>query len=291
MTLDAEQRELFRKGLEHATAAASGPSLDAALADMGWADALELDPYVAVGGLFEAQGRAGATSRALDGVLADALGVEPGAFVVPAMGRGLVVGGLEGVSRVYVADDGGLQLVDVAGLSTRAVRGIDPALGLVEVVGAGAPIFAPAGVAAAQRAVSHELIGASRAMLELAREHALDRVQFGQPIAGFQAIRHKLAETLVAIEAAAGALDASWDDGTPFAAMVAKGIAGKAARVTAKHCQQVLAGIGFTEEHAFHGYLRRTRVLDQLFGDSRTLTSELGAHLLEQRAIPPMLPL
>jgi hypothetical protein len=44
-----------------------------------------------------------------------------------------------------------------------------------------------------------------RAMLALARSHALDRVQFGRPLAGFQAVRHRLAETLVALEGASAA--------------------------------------------------------------------------------------
>ena len=50
------------------------------------------------------------------------------------------------------------------------------------------------------------LVGAGRAMLSLARQHALDRVQFGRPVASFQAIRHRLAETLVAIEGAEATL-------------------------------------------------------------------------------------
>ena len=307
--LDAEQRELFVKGLAHATASASGAALDAALADMGWADALELDPRVAVGALFSAQGRAGATSRALDVVLASALGMEPAVFVLPALGAyappgegasvtGLLLGGgaaIAGVADVRVSTGDRLIPLSTESLTLRTVEGIDPAIGLVEVsgplAGTGPSITWSDGVAAAQRALSHELIGASRAMLELAREHALDRVQFGQPIAGFQAIRHKLADVLVVIESAEASLDAAWDDGTPFAASVAKAIAGKAARLTAKHCQQVLAGIGFTAEHAFQGYLRRTRVLDQLFGDSRTLTRELGTQLLATRTVPPILPL
>ena len=59
---------------------------------------------------------------------------------------------------------------------------------------------------------AHELVGASRTMLELAREHALERVQFGRPISSFQAVRHRLAETLVAIETADAVLAAAWDD-------------------------------------------------------------------------------
>ena len=97
------------------------------------------------------------------------------------------------------------------------------------------------------RALAHELIGASRAMLSLAREHALERVQFGVPIASFQAVRHRLAETLVAIEAAQAAVDARVGRRHRLRRC---GGQGRRRAVTparsAKHCQQVLAGIGFT---------------------------------------------
>ena len=125
----------------------------------------------------------------------------------------------------------------------------------------------------AQLAVGHELVGAARAMLELARAHALDRIQFGQPIGRFQAVRHRLADTLVAVEAADAALDAAWEDRSPQAAAMAKALAGRAARTAARHCQQVLAGIGFTTEHDLHRYVRRVLVLDQLVGAGRTLTA------------------
>ena len=74
------------------------------------------------------------------------------------------------------------------------------------------PVDWAAAVALAQLAVAHELVGASRKALALAREHALERIQFGQPIARFQAVRHRLAETLVAIETATAVLDAAWLD-------------------------------------------------------------------------------
>ena len=58
---------------------------------------------------------------------------------------------------------------------------------------------------------------------------------------------------------------------------MAKALAGRGARTAARHCQQVLAGIGFTTEHEFHRYVRRVIVLDQLFGTSRSLTRESRA--------------
>jgi alkylation response protein AidB-like acyl-CoA dehydrogenase len=177
---------------------------------------------------------------------------------------------------------------------------MDPQLGLVEVDGEALPVRAqhdlaagqwPLAIAVAQLAVAHVLVGASRAMLELARGHALERVQFGQPIAGFQAVRHRLADTLVAIEAASAALGSAWDEGSPSAAGLAKALAGRSARTAIRHCQQVLAGIGFTAEHDFHHYVRRVLVFDELFGSGRALTCNLGRELLANRELPTLPPL
>ena len=99
-------------------------------------------------------------------------------------------------------------------------------------------------------------------------------------------MRHRLAESLVAVEAAAAALDAAWLDGSPLAAALAKAIAGRNGRTVARHAQQVLAGIGFTTEHDLHQHLRRTYALDGLLGDARSLTIELGEQLLAARQVP-----
>ena len=146
-------------------------------------------------------------------------------------------------------------------------------------------------VAIAQIAIGHELVGASRTMLELARTHALERIQFGQPIAAFQAVRHRLADTFVAIESADALLGGAWEDRSPATAAMAKATAGRAARTTARHCQQVLAGIGFTTEHDLHLHVRRVLALDELLGSSRSLTAALGRELLDTRRLPPLLPL
>ena len=72
---------------------------------------------------------------------------------------------------------------------------------------------------------------------------------------------------------------------------MAKAIAGRSSRTVARHCQQVLAGIGFTTEHPLHRYVRRVLVLDRLLGDSRSLTVALGEDLLRTRQVPALLPL
>ena len=86
-------------------------------------------------------------------------------------------------------------------------------------------------------------------------------------------------------------LDAAWLDRSPGTAAMAKAVAGRQARNAARHCQQVLAGIGFTVEHPLHGYVRRTLVLDALLGTAASLTGALGRGLLDQRRLPPLLPL
>jgi alkylation response protein AidB-like acyl-CoA dehydrogenase len=120
-------------------------------------------------------------------------------------------------------------------------------------------------------------------MLTLARQHALDRVQFGRPVASFQAVRHRLAETLIAIEGAEATLGAATDD---FGSLLAKAAAGQAALTAAKHCQQVLGGIGFTAEHELHQHVKRALLLDGLLGSARELTREAGARLRAEGSAP-----
>lgn len=317
--MEPAERELLARSVQHAVAHHDGPALDDELAEVGWTDALAVDPHTAISFLFEQQGRANRVSSALDQVVVSTLGHDPaGAGVVyPALGgwgapghrlgdhaevHGLAGAGLARHGTVLVAiDEGGetqAALVPTASLVLRPVAGIDPALGLVEVGGSTAERHVgeisaswETAISRAQLAIGHELVGASRQLLELARDHALSRVQFGRPIGTFQAVRHRLADTLVALETADAALGSAWLDQTPVAAAMAKALAGRAAATAARHCQQVLAGIGFTTEHSLHRYVRRVLVLNQLFGSSSALTRALGEQLLRSRCLPPLTPL
>jgi hypothetical protein len=308
--MEREEVELFQASVRQAVEGHTGKALDDALDELGWQDALAADRRAAVSTLFELQGRTNATSSSLDAVVATALGVNA-AVVLPHLGRcdppgevigqrvavrGLGTGALQRRDRAALVASDSLVVVDTPDLTLRSVGGLDPTIGLVEVSGEGLrPGTQPApwatAVAAGQLALSHELVGASRAMLQLARDHATERIQFGRPIAAFQAVRHRLAESLVAIEALDAALDAAWEVESPMNATLAKAIAGRSAHTVARHCQQVLAGIGFTTEHPFHRYLRRTLVLDGLLGDARSLTKQVGEDLLSTRQVPPLLAL
>jgi len=319
--MDADDLALFERSLRDATGRATGGALDAALDDLGLDDALADDERSAVSLLFGLQGEACVTSSALSLVMARALGRSDGwATVLPVVGDsvppgtidgdhlhvdGLAPSGLVGrTAALVVASTGAGRTVactvPTTSLELRPVIGVDPDLGLLRVTGdvdgaverADLPDGAwGAAIAHGRLAVAHELVGCARAMLDLACEHARGRIQFDRPIASFQAVRHRLAETLVAVAMAEAMLDAAWLDPGPEASTMAKAVAGRQARTAARHCQQVLAGIGFTVEHPFHRYVRRTLVLDALLGTTASLTTSLGTSLLRDGRLPPLLPL
>lgn len=310
--------ELFERSVARAVEGRTGAALDDELLALGWPDALATDPATAVPVLFRRQGAANSTSSALGMVVTAALTGDPmgGPVVLPALGGavppghaiavdgavevevevdGLIAGRRGSETTMLVPTEGGTVAVAAVDVAVTPVGGIDPAFGLRRVSGRarGEPVYSgdtawTVAVAHARLSLGYELTGASRRMLDLACSHAVERIQFGRPIASFQAVRHRLAETLVAVEAAEAVLADAWAAPDGALPLAAKALAGRAARTAARHCQQVLAGIGFTAEHPFHRYLRRTLLIDQLFGSSAALTEQLGAILIGSGRLPDM---
>lgn len=269
--MDRDSLELLEDGLRKTMLTSSGPALDTALTELGWADMLTDMPDIAIPMVFRLLGETGSHASILNDVVLQSSRQPPGGL--PALPY---AGGIQVVWERPVTNeidqwvlDNSTRLDVVGGLPLRRVDEGD-LLRLAE----------------ARVAVSWWLIGAARAMLTLARRHALDRVQFGKPIAGFQAIRHRLAETLVAIEGAEATLNLPDSDSPDLTALLAKAAAGKAALTTARNCQQVLGGIGFTAEHDLHHHVKRTLVLDGLLGSSRELTRKAGAGLRARGSAP-----
>jgi len=255
--------ETFRKTMS----AASGQVLDIALAELGWRDIVTEMPDVAIPMVFRLLGETGAQAPLINDVLLSAAGRPPGGTVpMPYTGGSWVVW-----ERAAGA----------------AGAGLDGELPLRQVAAGDAGHAADAGLplCAGRRAIGWWLVGTGRAMLALARSHALDRVQFGRPLASFQAVRHRLAETFVALEGAEAALTAAGSSASPdLSALLAKAAAGQAALTAARHCQQVLGGIGFTAEHGLHRHVRRALALDGLLGSARELTREAGTLLVKERS-------
>jgi hypothetical protein len=257
--VDRESLELLEDALRKTMLSASGAELDAALAELGWADMLSDMPDLAIPLVFRLLGETGSHASVLNDVLLETIGGLPGGTPpMPYAGGGWVVW-----SRSDVTDP------TLGGLPLRRV-----------------PDGELMRMGEARRAVGWWLVGSARAMLTLARQHALDRVQFGRPIASFQAVRHRLAETLVAIEGAEATLSLPGTESPDLTAMLAKAATGKAALAAARHCQQVLGGIGFTAEHDLHHHVKRALVLDGLLGSSRQLTRKAGAGLRARGSAP-----
>ena len=259
--MDPEALHMLADSLRTAMTAASGAKLDAALSELGWHDMLDEIPDIAIPLVFRLLGETGAHAPVLNDVVLRAAGSTPGGSVPLPFAGGLWV--------VWERDDQVTATLD--GLPIHHV-----------------PEGPPVPLAAGRLALGWWLVGTSRAMLALARQHALDRVQFGRHISSFQAIRHRLAETLVAIEGAEATLDAAGEDPDDLASLLAKAAAGQAALTAARHCQQVLGGIGFTAEHQLHHHVKRSLILDCLLGSARELTREAGT-VLRAKGFAPRL--
>jgi hypothetical protein len=258
--VDTESLHLLEDALRKTMTAASGRELDEALTDLGWLEMLDEMPEAAIPLVFRLLGETGAHAPVLNDVVLRAAGRDGGGIVpLPFAGGSWVVWERTDQATSALGDD--LPIHRVA-------------------QGDSVPL------AAGRHALGWWLVGTSRTMLSLARRHALDRVQFGRPVASFQAIRHRLAETLVAVEGAEATLVAAAADPDYLSFLLAKAAAGQAALTAARHCQQVLGGLGFTAENELHHHVKRSLVLDGMLGSARELTREAGAALRVKRSAP-----
>ena len=325
--IEATERDLMAQTLRQLVEELDGVQLSKALADFGFAEVLAEAPRAAVSTVFDALGRAGSTSAVLQDVLVQPLtgllqrAAGAHCVVLPRIGtdlsgslddgvvtlRGLVIGQRPAIAFLApVAARGEIAWVsisDPSALATRVVAGLDSALAIGEVGPSGvAATVVSSGeqatalwntvVSAGRRALGYQIVGAVRAMIDLAVEHARNRVQFGHPIGSFQGVRNRLAEAHVAWTAATAALELAWEaDDEYLAGMLAKSLAGRSARIAATHCQQVLAGTGFTAEHPFHRYLARALVLDSILGSTAELPRAIGQQLVSTGTIPRLVEL
>jgi alkylation response protein AidB-like acyl-CoA dehydrogenase len=129
-------------------------------------------------------------------------------------------------------------------------------------------------------------LGIAEATQELAVAYAKQREQFGRAIAGFQTIKHMLADMWVRQEmarAAVWAAGATIDQpgvGDPARAVSsARVVAGEAAMKNARACIQIHGGMGYTWEMPPHYYLKRAWVLSTQFGTAEEHEEQLAATL------------
>jgi alkylation response protein AidB-like acyl-CoA dehydrogenase len=188
------------------------------------------------------------------------------------------------VPRAVDADTAGLILLAEDGQVREGVAGdvhesVDLSRKLFTVNASGEP--QPADVARAFEfgalATAAQLVGAGQAMLDAAVEYAKQRSQFGTVIGTYQAIKHKLADVLIALEmarpllyGAALALAQSDPGGSASTARdvsAAKAAAADAALLAARSALQTHGAIGFTQEHDLSLLLLRVQALRPAWGD------------------------
>lgn len=126
---------------------------------------------------------------------------------------------------------------------------------------------------AAAAALACEQVGGAQACLDMAVEYARTRRQFGRPIGSFQAIKHKCADMLVAVESAKSAAyyaaraAAGNEEDLSVAAPLAKSYCSEAYFRCAAENIQIHGGIGFTWEHDAHLFFKRAKSSEIMFGE------------------------
>ena len=156
-------------------------------------------------------------------------------------------------------------------------RSVDPARSLSavtghDVVARGADAAVAHAFDLGVLACSAQLLGAGRALLEASVRHASVRAQFGRPVGGFQAVKHKLADVAIGLEFARPLLDGAAvaiADGAPTVrrdVSAAKVACADAAYLAARAALQVHGAIGYTAEHDLSLWLTKVRALVQAWG-------------------------
>jgi len=200
--------------------------------------------------------------------------------------HGVVAGLSAQIALVWAAVDGEpvLALAELDHTASRtAIDSFDNSRLHANLAFAGTPAIALAHGAAAI-ALAHDLfaawatvlafeqLGGAEALLYIARDYALTRKAFGQPIGAFQSVKHRIAELYGLVEIArANCLHAAACDGTPEfarAAAAARLSASEAYDTSARDCVQIHGGIGSTWEGGLHLHMRRARSLAAECGNS-----------------------
>jgi acyl-CoA dehydrogenase len=138
-------------------------------------------------------------------------------------------------------------------------------------------------------ALATESAAGMQRVLEMTTDYAKERVAFGKPIGGYQAIKHSLADMLGKAECSSvAALYAAWalseeHPRASLAAAMAKAFACDAYVAAAHRSIQIFGAIGFTWEMVNHLYYKRARANAELFGSPRAQRARV-IEMVEKKA-------
>lgn len=126
------------------------------------------------------------------------------------------------------------------------------------------------------------MVGAMQRSLDIAVEHARNRVQFGKPIAKFQAVQQMIAQLAAQVGVASAAVDLAVSSFSPFTAAVAKSRASEAVRLVTDLAHQISGAMGFTEEFPLHRLTKRLWAWREENGSEIFWNRKIGARVAEQ---------
>jgi alkylation response protein AidB-like acyl-CoA dehydrogenase len=136
-------------------------------------------------------------------------------------------------------------------------------------------------------ALAAEQVGAADRALELTVSYTGTRIQFGRPIASFQAIQHRLANLHVLVESAralayrAARVASEADGEVTMMADAAKAYCSEALSAVAAEMIQLHGAIGATWEHDAHRYFKRAHGSGQLFGPPSAHLARIANALID----------
>jgi alkylation response protein AidB-like acyl-CoA dehydrogenase len=113
---------------------------------------------------------------------------------------------------------------------------------------------------------SAQLLGLGRGLLDQSAVYVRQRTQFGRPVGQFQAVKHHLANVVVALEFARPLVHGAAVTGTPRDVSAARVAAADAAYLAARVALQVHGAVGFTAEHDLSLWLTKVRALRSAWG-------------------------
>ncbi|MFF8609001.1 acyl-CoA dehydrogenase family protein [Streptomyces sp. NPDC015346] len=127
-----------------------------------------------------------------------------------------------------------------------------------------------------------EAVGAAGAALDRTVAYTGTREQFGRPVGSFQAVKHRLADLYVQVEAARSLVYCAAREAGPGGLALAAAL--EALRTVAGEAIQLHGGIGFTWEHEAHLYFKRATADELLFGPAHRLRAHAAAGLFGEVA-------
>jgi len=125
----------------------------------------------------------------------------------------------------------------------------------------------------AAAAICAEMLGMAEAAFAQTNDYLKTRVQFGQPLASFQALQHRMAKMFTELELMRSAVEGALEAADSRASIgqevsLAKALANETLHLVSREMIQLHGGIGMTDEHDAGFYLKRARVLEQMWGNA-----------------------